>query len=223
MCACSRRATGCRCRLSAAPHSSIPRSSRRSRSTLLSTTWDRTERVGLAWSANADVRARVVRRRRCPARRSSETMERLRDGPVYELASSASGRRHRTSLQLARRSRAGALARTASPAGVRRQPFVDRREARTRQARRSSASSWTAQPARAWEYTTDGATSRSSGRELALWATDEIPVTLTRRHRPRAARLDHRGIPRTGRRRTFRGAHCRRASAPRGTSFPTSA
>src|SRR6185436_3376656 len=33
------------------------------------------------------------------------------------------------------------------------------------------------QPARAWQYTTDGLPSRWSGRELALWATDEIPVT----------------------------------------------
>ena len=33
------------------------------------------------------------------------------------------------------------------------------------------------QPARAWQYTTDGLPSRWGGRELALWATDAIPVT----------------------------------------------
>ena len=32
-------------------------------------------------------------------------------------------------------------------------------------------------PARAWRYSTDGAPSRASGRELTVWATDDIQVT----------------------------------------------
>ena len=32
------------------------------------------------------------------------------------------------------------------------------------------------EPARAWQYSTDGAVSRAAGTELALWAADDIPI-----------------------------------------------
>ena len=69
----------------------------RSRSGLFSTTWDRTERVGLAWSANATY-ALASSEAPLSGTPITETMERLRDGPVYDLASSASGSRQRTSF-----------------------------------------------------------------------------------------------------------------------------
>ena len=68
-----------------------------SRSTLLSTTWDRTARVGLAWSANVTYAA-ATSGAAMAGTPVLATMERLRDGPVGEAAAATSGRRDRTSF-----------------------------------------------------------------------------------------------------------------------------
>ena len=100
-----------------------------SRSTLLSTTWDRTARVGLTWSANVTY-AIATSEAAMAGMPILATMERLRDGPVGELAASTSGRRHRNVLQLARRSGSGDLAGAASSSAIRSQSPVDRRQAK---------------------------------------------------------------------------------------------
>ena len=145
------------------------------RSLLLSSTWNRISRGGLAWSANLAYGYAAS----TPALSGTSivgTMERLRDGTVDELASSSEGRRHRTSVSW-----------RGDPGPLRLWGSRHRIEF-------GSEASWTAatrnapgdsligelvdgQPARAWQYTTDGVPSRWGGRELALWATDGIPIT----------------------------------------------
>ena len=149
----------------------------RNRSTLVSTTWNRRDRVGLMWSANVT----YARAASVPALSGMPvvgTMERLRDGPVYEMAASSTSSRQRTSIDW-----------RGDPGPVR---FW-----RTHHLPEFGATaSWTAtsrdapgasligelvdgQPARAWQYDTDAVAAQWNGRELALWATDVIPVTST--------------------------------------------
>jgi hypothetical protein len=146
-----------------------------SRSTLLSTTWDRTARTGLTWSANmtygvatsgGDLAGAPV----------LATMERLRDGPVGELAASTSGRRHRSSFSW--RGDLGPV----TWLGRRHLPQFGASLLWTGVTRDAPGSSLIGElvdgaPARAWQYSTDGAASRAGGRELAVWAADEIPLT----------------------------------------------
>ena len=151
-----------------------PSFEQKTRSTLLSATWDRTARVGLVWSANLTF-----------ARTSSEgalngtsvlaTMERLRDGPVGELVASASGSRRRNSFSW--RGDPGPLT------------FLGRRHVThfgggllwtgvTREAPGTSVIGELVDgtPARAWQYSTDGSPSRASGREMNVWASDAVQV-----------------------------------------------
>jgi hypothetical protein len=146
-----------------------------SRATLLSTTWNRTERVGLAWSADATY-AHITSEPALSGMPVIGTMERLRDGPVYELASSATSRRHRTSLNW--RGDPGPV----SWRGSRHRPEFGASASWTGVTRSAPGSSLIGElvdgrPARAWQYASDGAPSQWGGRELAFWATDEIPVT----------------------------------------------
>ncbi len=145
------------------------------RSTLVSATWNRASRVGLAWSATlTDARASSA-----PALSGTPiigTMERLRDGPVHELASSSSSRRHRTSLGW--RGDAGPVRWL----GTRHVPTLGARASWTGVTREAPGPSLIGElvdgsPARAWRYATDGTPSQASALELALWATDQIPVT----------------------------------------------
>jgi hypothetical protein len=146
-----------------------------SRATLLSTTWNRTGRVGLAWSANATYAGASS----APALSGLPivgTMERLRDGPVYELASSSSSRRRRTSVSW--RGDPGPVRWR----GSRHRPEFGASASWTGVTRNAPGASLIGElvdgrPARAWQYTTDGTPSRWSGLELAFWATNEIPVT----------------------------------------------
>ena len=164
-----------------------------SRSTLLSTTWDRTARVGLAWSANATY-AVATSEAAMAGTPVLATMERLRDGPVGELAASSSGRRHRTSFSW--RGDPGPL----TWLGRRHHPQFGASLLWTGVRRDAPGTSLIGElvdgePARAWQYSTDGAPSRAGGRELALWATNEIPVTSRVRPQSRAARDDDGGVP----------------------------
>jgi hypothetical protein len=104
------------------------------------------------------------------------TMERLRDGPVGDLAASTSGRRHRNSFSW--RGDPGPV----TWLGLRHLPQFGASLLWTGVTRDAPGSSLIGElvdgePARAWEYSTDGAASRAGGRELALWASDGIPVT----------------------------------------------
>jgi len=145
------------------------------RSALLSTTWDRSANAGLMWSANATYSGS-----------SSEgdltgtpvvtTMERLRDGPVGDLAASTSGRSHRASFRW--RGDPGPL----SWLGLRHLTNFGGSATWSGVRRDAPGTSLIGElvdgiPARAWQYSTDGEASRAGGRELAAWATDEIHVT----------------------------------------------
>ena len=152
-----------------------PGLAQQNRATLVSTTWNRTERVGLAWSADVTY-ARLASEPALSGMPIVGTMERLRDGPVYELASAASSRRHRTSVNW--RGDPGPV----SWRGSHHLPEFGASASWTGVTRYAPGASLIGelvdgQPARAWEYATDGAPSLWSGLELAFWATDEIPVT----------------------------------------------
>ena len=205
---CSRavlRPIDCRCRRTAGHCSSIPGLEQHDHSVLLSSTWNHTARARLATSTNITYGYASS----TPALSGSAivgTMERLRDGPVDQLASSSDSARHR-----------GSISWRADPG-----PLTFWRSRHRIQF--GSEASWTGstrsapgdsligelvdgQPARAWHYTTDGLPSRWRGRELSLWATDGIPVTSNfdvdlalRAQRPRR--------PGTASRPTSRGERC---------------
>jgi hypothetical protein len=146
-----------------------------SRSTLLSTTWDRTARVGLMWSANVTY-AVATSGGALAGTPVLATMERLRDGPVADLAASTSGRRQLTSFSW--RGDPGPV----TWLGRRHLPQFGASLLWTGVRRDAPGTSLIGelvdgQPARAWQYSTDGAPSRAGGRELAIWATNEMPVT----------------------------------------------
>jgi hypothetical protein len=145
------------------------------RSALLSTTWDRTARTGLVWSGNAtySVSSSDGALGGTPV---LATMERLRDGPVGDLAASTSGRSHRASIRW--RGDPGPL----SFMGTRHLANFGGSAMWSGVRRDAPGTSLIGElvdgfPARAWEYSTDGAPSRAGGRELSLWASDEMHPT----------------------------------------------
>ena len=159
------------------------------RSTLLSATWNRNERVGLAWTANM----MFAHASSSPALSGTPiigTMERLRDGPVYELASASGSRRRRTSLSW-RGDPAGA-AGIAPPAGVRCE------RSWTGVTRDPPGASligelWMANPrALAVHYRRRAIPVERPG--TGVRATNQIPVTSAR-SRPGPAGIDHGGVP----------------------------
>ncbi len=146
----------------------------RERSTLLATTWNRATRAGLAWSANLTYGYASSD----PALAGAPitgTTERLRDGPAYELASATASSRHRTSLQWR------GEPRPVKFLGLRHLPEFGGNVSWTASTRQAPGASIIGElvdgePARVWEYTTDGGSSSWRGNEFALWATNEIPV-----------------------------------------------
>ena len=152
-----------------------PASEDREQSILVSATWNRSRQGALAWSGSLTM-GQAASTPPFAGEPLVASMERLRDGPVYELAAAGESRRRRTSLSwrgeampvrwlgLQHHPVFGA---TASWSGVKREApglsligeLVD------------------GEPARAWEFTSDGGTSRWRGSEAALWATDEIAIT----------------------------------------------
>lgn len=146
----------------------------RDRSTLISTTWNRAAQQGLAWSASLT----YGRASSDPALAGTTvmgTMERLRDGPAYEQAGVAPGTRQRTALQWR------AEAPPITFLGLRHQTEIGASASWTGATREAPGTSLIGElvdgePARVWEYSTDGGSSRWRGTELALWATNEIPV-----------------------------------------------
>jgi hypothetical protein len=144
------------------------------RSTLISTTWNRATARGLAWSANLT----YGRASSDPALAGTAvlgTTERLRDGPAYEMAAASASTRQRTALQWR------GEARPIRFLGLRHLTEIGGSAAWTAATRHAPGTSVIGEvvdgePARVWEYTTDGAPSRWRGTELAAWATDEIHV-----------------------------------------------
>ena len=94
---CSSKPIDWRCRPRAARCSSIRDCQQHDRSLLLSSAWNRTSHGGLAWSANLTY-GYASSTPPLSGTAIVSTMERLRDGPVDELASSSDSRRHRTSI-----------------------------------------------------------------------------------------------------------------------------
>ena len=145
------------------------------RSTLISTTWDRRSRAGLAWSGNLS----YSHSSGTPALAGTAvtaTMERLRDGPVYELAATGEGSRHRTSLNW--RGDPGEK----KWLGLRHLPEFGGSTSWTGATRQAPGTSIIGElvdgvPARVWQYASDGLASQWGGFEAALWATNEIPIT----------------------------------------------
>ena len=149
----------------------------RNRSTVATATWNRRDLVGLNWSANLTY-ARAASTPALSGVAVVGTMERLRDGPVYEMAATSTSRRQRMSIDW-----------RGDPGPVR---WLGTRHL----TEFGATASWTGtsrdapgasligelvdgQPARAWAYGTDAVTAQWRGRELALWATDVVPVTST--------------------------------------------
>jgi hypothetical protein len=145
------------------------------RSILLTTTWNRNDRGGFAWSGDL-THARASSTLPLSGQPIAGTMERLRDGPVNELASSSSSSRHRTSLNW--RGDLGPVRWL----GRRHLPEFGATGSWTGVTRHAPGTSLVGElvdgrPARAWQYATDGAPSRWRGQELMFWAANETALT----------------------------------------------
>lgn len=145
-----------------------------SRYLLMTATWHRARTAGLAWSANLAYSHATTR----PALAGLDvvgTMERLRDGPVYQLASATTTRRHRTYFGW-----------QGAPDAVRwgmieHRPRVGMNVSWTGVSRDAAGTTTVGEtidgiPARAWQYTSDGGTSVWRGTELAFWAANQISI-----------------------------------------------
>jgi hypothetical protein len=146
----------------------------REQSTVISTTWNRATRIGMAWSANLTY-ALATTDPALAGMPITGTMERLRDGPPYELAVSSPSTRHRTSLQWR------GEPRPITVLGLHQQTAIGVSGSWTLSTRRAPGPSVIGElvdgePARVWEYTSDGESSRWRGNELTMWATDEVHV-----------------------------------------------
>jgi hypothetical protein len=147
----------------------------RDRYTLLSSTWDHRPALGLAWSANLTY-AHGASNPALSGEPIVGTMERLRDGPVQELAASAGSRRNRTSVSW--RGDPGPVRWL----GARHLPQFGVNASWTGVTRHAPGDTLVGElvnhdPARAWKYTTSGARSNWGGTELAFWAANQIPLS----------------------------------------------
>jgi hypothetical protein len=147
----------------------------RERSLLVTSTWNRARQAGLAWSASFTL-AQTSSTPPLAGESVTGTMERLRDGPVYELAAAGESRSRRASIGW----RAEAVSRRWL--GLRHHPEFGVSASLTGVKRQAPGSSLIGElvdgePARAWQYSSEGSPSRWSGNEAAVWATDEIAIT----------------------------------------------
>ena len=152
-----------------------PALQQRERSTVLSSTWNRATRAGLAWSGNLTY-AYASTGPAFSGAPITGTTERLRDGPPYELAAAGASARQRTTLQWR------GEPRPVTFLGLRHHPEFGGSVSWTASNRSAPGASVIGElvdgePARVWEYTSDGGTSKWRGNELGVWATNEIPVT----------------------------------------------
>ena len=152
-----------------------PAAEHRDQSVLVTATWNRSRQGPLAWSGALTL-AHAASTPALAGESVVASMERLRDGPVYEMAAAGESRRRRTALSW----RAEAV--PVRWLGLRHHPEFGATASFTGVKRKAPGSSLLGElvdgePARAWQYTSDGGTSRWSGTEGALWATDEIAIT----------------------------------------------
>ena len=142
---------------------------------VVTATWNRARQGPLAW-AGALTLAQAASTPALAGESLIASMERLRDGPVYEMAAAGESRRRRTALSW----RAETV--PVRWLGLRHHPEFGTTASFTGVKRKAPGSSLLGElvdgePARAWQYSSDGGTSRWSGAEAALWATDEIAIT----------------------------------------------
>ena len=204
------RAIGSRCRRPRGRCWSIPAVEQREQSMLVDGDLESCAPGRARLVGHADAGGRRRRLRRWPASRWSR-----------RWSGCATGR----STRWPRRGRAAGGARrsagaakpcrsAASDCGTSRnsaQPPHGRRQTRRRRARRCIGELVDGEPARAWEYTTDGGTVAMARTELALWATDEI-----RHHVPRSTSTSgcaRRPPAPRAKARSSAGARCRPASS----------
>ena len=152
-----------------------PAAEDREQSMLVTATWNRSRQGALAWSGSLTV-GQASSTPPFAGEPLVASMERLRDGPVYEMAAAGESRRRRTALSW----RGEAV--PVRWLGLRHHPEFGATASWTGVKREAPGSSLLGElvdgePARAWEYTSDGGTSRWGGSEAALWATDEIAIT----------------------------------------------
>ena len=152
-----------------------PAAEDREQSMLVTATWNRSRQGALAWSGSLTL-GQASSTPPFAGEPLVASMERLRDGPVYEMAAAGESRRRRTALSW----RGEAV--PVRWLGLRHHPEFGATASWTGVKREAPGSSLLGElvdgePARAWEYTSDGGTSRWGGSEAALWATDEIAIT----------------------------------------------
>jgi hypothetical protein len=152
-----------------------PTAKLRDQSVLVTTTWNRARQAGLAWSGTFTL-GQASSSPPLSGESVIGTMERLREGPIYEMAAAAESRRRRASL---------GWRGEAVPVrwlGLRHHPEFGANASWTGVKREAPGTSLigelvNGEPARAWRYSSDGAASRWRGSEAALWARDEIAIT----------------------------------------------
>ncbi len=142
---------------------------------LVAATWNRSRQGPLAWSGTLTL-AQASSSPPLAGESVVASMERLREGPVYEMAAAGESRRRRTALSW----RGEAV--PVRFLGLRHHPEFGATASWTGVKRMAPGSSRLGElvdgePARAWQYTSDGGTSRWRGSEAALWASDEIAIT----------------------------------------------
>ena len=152
-----------------------PAAEHRDQSVLVTATWNRSRQGALAWSGTLTL-AQAASTPPFAGESLVASMERLREGPVYEMAAAGESRRRRTALSW----RGEAV--PVRWLGLRHHPEFGATASWTGVKRKAPGSSLLGElvdgePARAWQYTSDGGTSRWRGSEAALWATDEIAIT----------------------------------------------
>jgi hypothetical protein len=152
-----------------------PAAEDREQSILVTATWNRSRQGPLAWSGSLTL-GQASSTPPFAGEPLVASMERLRDGPVYELAAAGESRRRRTALTW----RGEAV--PVRWLGLRHHPEFGATASWTGAKREAPGTSLIGElvdgePARAWRYASDGGISRWAGSEAALWATDEIAIT----------------------------------------------
>jgi hypothetical protein len=152
-----------------------PALQQRDRFDVLSSTWEHRPPAGLAWSAVVTY-SHAASAPALSGAPISGVMERLRDGAPFNLADASTSARQRTYLGW-----------RGDPARVRlfgttHRPHVGMNASWIRSTRDAPGETLigelvNGQPARAWQYTSNGSPVQWTGLEMAIWGTDQIPIT----------------------------------------------
>ena len=187
-CRFSPRETGSRCRRPRGARLINPAAEDREQSMLVTATWNRSRQGALAWSGSLTL-GQASSTPPFAGEPLVASMERLRDGPVYEMAAAGESRRRRTALSW----RGEAV--PVRWLGLRHHPEFGATASWTGVKRKAPGSSLLGElvdgePARAWEYTSDGGTSRWGRIRSGAVGDRRDRHHAPDRRRPRAARLD---------------------------------